>query len=196
MLNIIAYTDLPGNYRLIRLESATLCNQIQAGDTLLISSLPEPLSYLRHQPPKIDFLFYITPENEHLVTHAVIADDVVQHHPLALPDTDDFRILICPAEKLAQGLTIALAAQYKNKIDLFLFELIDASPFKLQPSQLYLTYLPSDVIANMAILEEPKIAARFYSQKALPGCFNGTIAELLAEIEPQLKPRKIALIKL
>jgi hypothetical protein len=78
---------------------------------------------------------------------------------------------------LGMGLSLALAMQYPLDTTLFLFELEGASPFRLQPSHIYIPYLPSNMTATFALLEEKNIMARCVSWQGLPGCFDGKIEE-------------------
>jgi hypothetical protein len=184
-LLVIAHIDLPGNYRLIRFKSAELCQLIQPGDVLHLAQLQHPLPYFRHSQTeeKVDFLFYLTAENRDIVTGKMLTA-TVQH--FILPTKKSFRLLACQLFNLGKGLSIALDPILKTEVDLFVFEIDFASPFKLQPSQFYLPNMLHGVIANMTILEEANTVARFCSQANLPGCFDGTLAEFIKTIQINL----------
>lgn len=193
-LEIIAHNNLPGNYRLIRVVSETLSNTIQAGDTLQWLTPDISIPYFRHstEEKKIDFLFYCQQETQAIMTGSLLHAVHLQY--IAWPwqevpkkDWDGLRILYCNPYALGQGLAIALDPLRQKAIDLFLFDIEDACPFKLQPSQLYLPYMQADVTGNIALLEDKKIAARFGSKEYLPGCFHGTAMSLVDSINDYLK---------
>lgn len=187
-LQIIAHHDLPGDYRLIRIISKYLSQKVAAGGALFLSKLQLTLPYLRQDPTenKIDFLFTITEKTKHLMTGSTISD--YEWH-ISPPQTQRLKnnVIIYPNDQhhFAQGLAVALDANFTATNHLFLFELGQASPFKLQPSRFYLPFIPAGIIANLSMLEEKKIVARFCSRANLPGCFDGTLEQLLVQIGDQ-----------
>ncbi|MFN7097461.1 MAG: hypothetical protein ACK4PR_07880 [Gammaproteobacteria bacterium] len=197
-LPIIAHIDLPGNYRLIRIKSAELCKTIQAGDVLHIPSLTHSLPYLRcsRQETKIDFLFYLTDENRSIMTDSMLHAASLQPTVFNLTKTDvnSFRILTCNIDTLGVGLSIALDQISRTHINLFLFDLDSASPFKLQPSKFYLPYMPDGVIANMEIIEQNNAIARFCSATNLPGCYEGTTTGLIPLLTEKLANKVVDVV--
>lgn len=197
-LAVIAHVDLPGNYRLIRIKSADLCDIIQPGDVLLLPQLQYPLPYFRHSlsESKVDFLVYLRDENRDILTHHLLPTARLQHTSIPPKKLNEnaFRILSVNACDIGSGLSIALDSALKNDIDLFLFEIDNASPFKLQPSKFYLPYMLEGVIANMDMLEQANSIARFYSTNNLPGCFDGTMMEFVRLLTERLKDRAIEVI--
>lgn len=189
-ISVIAHTDLPGNYRLIRVKSTPLSQTIKAGDALYISALATSIPYLRHSAAeeKIDFLFYLTAKNKELVTGKKITATL---QSTVVPPHKSFCVLACTTETLGKGLSLALDPIVKKTVNLFIFELDNASPFKLQPSQFYMPDLPAGVIANMSMLEEVGTIARFCSLANLPGCFDGNLTDFIAVIKQQVKECEI-----
>ena len=54
----------------------------------------------------------------------------------------------------------------------------DPFPFRPRPSAILVPGLPPHCIACMPLLEDWGIASRLASPAGLPGCFEGTVAEL------------------
>lgn len=196
-LSIVAHVDLPGHYRLIRIISPELAEIIRPGDSLSVPSLECVLPYFRcsADKQKIDFLFYKTDKSGNISTHSVLTDVTLEHANLTLVSQHNntnksfpqkFHILASNRFALGQGLAIALDDELRKRIDLFVFELDDTSPFKLSPSRLYLPYMQGNVTANIALLEEKKIAARFYSIETLEGCFCGSLNQFIGYVKSGL----------
>ncbi len=65
----------------------------------------------------------------------------------------------------------------------------DPWPFRPRPSAILVPGLPPHCIACMPLLEDWGIASRLASPAGLPGCFEGTVAELaeiwLASLSPE-----------
>lgn len=193
-LSIIAHNDLPGGYRLARLYAPQLAAIIQPGASIQTHAQPEvllPCLRVGAQEAKIDLLFQLTPVTQQYIMGTVLssADIIMQACQITneLIQQAGLNIIIVPAARLGAGIGAALnLPPLTLQHCLFLFELDKAAPFKLQPSQLYIPYLPANMIANMAILEEKKIAARFISQQGLPGCFEGSVNDCLDHINSKL----------
>jgi hypothetical protein len=54
-------------------------------------------------------------------------------------------------------------------------------PFPIKPSRFILPEMPLDAIGASPLLEDWKIANRLASELGLPGCFEGSLAELLGQ---------------
>ncbi len=186
-LSIIAHIDLPGHYRLIRIVSPELSRIIKAGDALVLPAAECKLPYFRQEKEthKIDFLFYNTESTDHIRTHSILNNIILQQAELTLVQMPNhMKLLASNIFALGQGLSIALDNGLRKDIDLFVFELDDCSPFPLHPSRLYLPYMKGNVTGNINLLEEKKIAARFHSMKDIEGCFVGSLNQFIEHIRP------------
>lgn len=155
---------------------------IQAGDS--VCGLP----YFRHSTieHKVDFLFKLNDTNLQYITGKNIEFCEIDKLAYPLP-SQQFMISenkkaitvfsVSPAA-LGAGLSLALALTDNVDSTLFLFELETDSPFKLQPSHIYIPYLPPNMTATLGMLEDKNIMARFVSWKGLPGCFEGGVGEV------------------
>jgi hypothetical protein len=200
-LSIIAHSDLPGGYRLARLYAPALAAIIQPGATIQVtvpSLIQLPCFRVSVQDYKIDLLFQLTPATELFKTGYTVAENTFTIQPCQLLTTIEqtkvtapLTVITASAAMLGTGLgaafTLSALSEIELKNYLFLFELEKTAPFKLQPSQLYIPYLPATMIANMSILEEKKISARFISNQGLPGCFDGTLEECIQYIHSALE---------
>ncbi len=188
--SIIAHIDLPGGYRLLRIVAGDWVQHVQAGDVFVIQN--DMLPYLRHSiaEHKVDVLLKVNEKNHALITGQPLEIIAIEHamdvhaieeKKLRSP-TDNGTAIIATPDMLGVGLSLALADIYPRQNTLFLFELTAAAPFRLQPSRLYIPYLPAEMTANFSMLEEKQVAARVISQQGLPGCFDGTMEELVSRI--------------
>ena len=69
-------------------------------------------------------------------------------------------------------------------------------PFRPRPSVIVVPGIPTGVIACMPLLEEWGIASRLASTADLPGCFEGTVADLAVAWLSSLSPTDLAEVEI
>jgi len=77
------------------------------------------------------------------------------------------------------GLAIAHADQ--SLVPLVLLGSAEGFAFRPRPSTIIVPGMPEGVIASMPMLESAGVASRLASGMGLPGCFEGSVAELASE---------------
>lgn len=74
---------------------------------------------------------------------------------------------------------VRAASEYRESARLLvLFGADETLPFRPRPSTILVPGMPPGVIAGIPALEEFGIASRLASTAGLPGCYDGTVAEL------------------
>lgn len=73
----------------------------------------------------------------------------------------------------------------RGLIELVVLESSDDFPFRPEPSQFITDALPHGVIGTIPLLEDLKICCRLAQPDGLPGCYEGTIEELLEHLEAE-----------
>ena len=76
-------------------------------------------------------------------------------------------------------------SQTRELIELVVFESLETFPFRPEPSQFITDALPHGVIGTIPLLEDLKICCRLAQPHGMPGCFEGTIEELLQHLEAE-----------
>jgi hypothetical protein len=68
-------------------------------------------------------------------------------------------------------------------IDLILLQADKALPFKPVPSMIIIPDMPEAVIATAPLFEDLSLSCRIACEAGSPGCFEGTLKELMAQLE-------------
>ena len=188
---IIERQEHPGNQVILRVHAPELAARAKPGQFAHIQCNPalamrRPLSIMRvsHKSGWVDFLFKVLGEGTRLLANRKVDDVLNIMGPIGKPFETHLKhprplligggVGIPPMVFLADSLR-----EVKGAYQPFVIMGSEVPfPFKVQPSQIMVPGIPSDVIAAMPLMDDWGFASRLASQQDFPGCFKGYVTDL------------------
>jgi hypothetical protein len=107
---------------------------------------------------------------------------------------NDFHVLICPGNTLFYAIHQIQIWRTNKQLPNNLMVIAEANSnaaFRLQPSRIYSSLVPSSATAAIALLDDWGVLSRFSNEEWQPGCYQGDLKQLTATIELNLKDAAI-----
>lgn len=175
--HILAASDYPGGYRLLRLQAPGCAAHIRPGQFVQISGQPLPVMRVSAEQGWMECLGRLTkphtPDTQVEVTGpSGKGFDVDAATPRAL--------LVGSEGGLAPllFLTDVLRSHRPRVKPLLLLAAEHTLPFRPQPSRIMVPGLPAWVIASLPLVEDWGVPSRLASSQEWPGCFQGPLEDL------------------
>ena len=178
MSRIIGSSELPGNHRLLRVQTPSDAD-VAPGHWFRLTLDQHELSLpVLDQSHREGWLAFCAPIEGHPARGAACALDGPHGNPLQSAIGD--RRLVVVADET--GLPAAVFAAMQLDIHLVLTGLEGDNPaFRLRPSRFLVTGMGPGAIAGVGVLEDAGIASRVAHADPLPGCREGTLRDLVAD---------------
>ncbi len=99
--------------------------------------------------------------------------------PIQLPDANKNCVIVADQTYMANAFAMAKQRQLNSKASTVIFLEGDLFPFMIKPARFWVPEMPDEAIGASALLEDWEMMNRIASTELLPGCFHGTLPELI-----------------
>lgn len=188
MSRILGNTEMPGNHRLLRVQTPG-DTRVAAGQwfRLALERGDLSLAVLDHSPREGWLAFCAPPQTGYLARGAACSLDG-PHGKALQPATGDRRLVLVSDET---GLPAAVFATMQLDIHLVLVALEGEAPaFRLRPSRFLVSGMGPGAIAGVGVLEDAGVASRVVHASPLPGCREGALHDLVDDWLADLSARE------
>ncbi len=196
-VSVIDNQPLQAPFHQLRLHAPTLTSHVSAGQRLRLQDSLIAYPIIQLQKESITILYDTTEmTGQHLTQmhpREVLACSVAgtaltikSKQPIIIAENLAIASVICWLTQQRQQLTPTELSYFQPLIFL---GTSSNFPFKPRPSQILVNGLPAGIIAAVPLLEDWSIASRLASPLGLPGCFDGSVQELLTEWQSNLSEK-------
>lgn len=193
-VSVIDNQPLQSPFQQLRLHAPSLTSHVSAGQRLRLQNNPLAYPIMQIQKETISVLYdtvdiagqQLTQVRPHTLLTATIVGTAIaieNKQPVIIAENLAIAAVICWLTQQRQHLTSVELTYFRPLI------FLGASanfPFKPRPSQILVNDLPAGIIAAVPLLEDWGIASRLASPLGLPGCYEGSVQELLTEWQSNL----------
>lgn len=181
---LVATASLPNGYGTLRLHAPTLAVTAAPGQSVQIGNEPWPIISasaehgwieLFHPRPDFSDVPEVSLPSGSKIEHGLLQGNPIDPNQLNLP-----AVLIADVNGLASAMFLLTRAPLIVRRQCLVYlQSDDAFPFHPRPSLFMLPGVPPATTGCAPLCEDMCVPSRLGSQSGLPGCYDGSVADLL-----------------